>query len=1159
MRVPQMTPLLALLLVLVALPAVGAAQESDVVAVPPEGETALAHLDDGTPVWVAHQPDGEVDVLGIGAVPVAPDASPYAAESAFEGVRGATFWVPRERAFLGGSVRFDAEGRATGWFPVQVGGSEDAGPVTVRDLDAYAITPAGEGQVAVGERRAGAARTVDADPDSGGAFGEDEVISPLRGKDAPQPVGVEEALGKPEGRVVLVDGDVVVDGLAPPRVCEVPHVPVPDLPPCPDDAPEPPDVRARRPDPRAYEVQFGPYFARVTGGTLAELIGGSGTASRYAVDERPPGGFDGDPATLERIVGTVPAELAVAVSRERFRDGQAATAVLARDDVAADAMTGAVLTGRGPLLFTGRDALPQATLDELRRVLAPPDVEEGHPGATVYLLGGGAAISPEVERQLTEAGLATTRLAGPTRVETSIAIAGAARTNGPNGAIPEVLLARAGGASPDDPTQAWADAVAAGGWGAFSRVPVLLTPTEGLHPAVARALADFRTTSTVLIGGGAALSDAVADAAPAPRRVAGADRTATAAAIAAELWSVTGSRFVLFDAYAADGWTEALTGAGIAADWTAPLLGGGAPLPAATTRALGEACRWRPVDLLAVGDTPVGQPPAGDDPVDATPAGCQPDAPEGVALDVVVDGRADTPEEDALLTAVLRNGGEGVVEPAEPPALAKIERLPDGQDVFAQVPLPDATGPHETEGSGPLVLFRGERATLLCSSLVPTVPGRAPGTTTAGRYRLALRTSAGIVQADLIVPISGAEPPAASGNAASDGRVTGVAAGLPPDVPAQTGPAAPAGWRPIACAPSAPRTGHGSTWNGREVVLWGGLPLRGPDQQGDDLTAEDYPRQGLAYDPVADRWRRLPPAPLPGRSRPTVAAMGPLVLAVGGEVTELQGGDVVTSYEVRRDAAVYDPASDAWRPAAPFPLDPRTEPLTAWTGDELVLWGGQAPRGPRAEEEPLHDGAAYDPETDRWRSLPVLGFEPSGDTAITWAGERLVLVDSAGRAAAWRPGDDAWERLPDGPASAADAADEGLASPSLVWTGDEVLLWQGGGAGGRLEFDAPAWRPIAESPIPTPLHGQTTVWTGERMLVVGGLVIAPSLYAFHREMAAYDPATDRWEALASPPFIPTTGGGVLTWTGLDLLGWRADTGGFGAGQDAYRPPRLARP
>ncbi|MDP8969752.1 MAG: cell wall-binding repeat-containing protein [Actinomycetota bacterium] len=83
------------------------------------------------------------------------------------------------------------------------------------------------------------------------------------------------------------------------------------------------------------------------------------------------------------------------------------------------------------------------------------------------------------------------------------------------------------------------DALAAGPVAAQFDAPVLVTPTSTLHPATAAALQDIGPDLVFLAGGTAALSDTVEqqiqDLGFATRRVAGANRNETAAALAALL------------------------------------------------------------------------------------------------------------------------------------------------------------------------------------------------------------------------------------------------------------------------------------------------------------------------------------------------------------------------------------------------------------------------------------------------------------------------------------------------------------------------------------------------------------------------------------------------------------------------------------------------
>ena len=303
------------------------------------------------------------------------------------------------------------------------------------------------------------------------------------------------------------------------------------------------------------------------------------------------------PAGPTSVEGDEPKPFAVGVSGQRFGDAGgfaqdetlpvATHAVLARVDVFADALAAAPLSGTGPLLFTDSDQLDPAVADELTRVLSP--------GGTVYLLGGESALTATVEQAVADLGLVPARLAGPSRVETALVVADTLTDADP----PEqVLLARAYGLE-DNPTAAWADALTGGAYGAATATPILLTPTETLHPAVATWLADHADPSVVVLGGEAAVSpDAVAPIVGA-ERVAGPDRAATATEIADRLWGplATGG-FAVTNGYRDDGWTYGLAGAGLAADRGAPLLLTNDTVPPATRTAVADCDQPGPPDLL---------------------------------------------------------------------------------------------------------------------------------------------------------------------------------------------------------------------------------------------------------------------------------------------------------------------------------------------------------------------------------------------------------------------------------------------------------------------------------------------------------------------------------------------------------------------------------
>ncbi len=265
-------------------------------------------------------------------------------------------------------------------------------------------------------------------------------------------------------------------------------------------------------------------------------------------------------------------DLAIALCQEVSpQPDSGSTVVLARHDAFADALAGAALAGtNGCVLFTtgGPDApLDPATREEIDRAL--------YSGASVRILGGSQAVSTGAEQELRDAGYRIQRLQGETRYETAAVIAAQVREEFPFST--DAILA----SGVDFP-----DAVTGGAYSARTGIPVLLSEPGVLHPAAAKAFEELRVAHTLVLGGTAALSDAVLAAVPDPERIAGPNRMGTAAAIATTLWGrelggdVPG--VVLVNLERPDAWAAALAAAPLAAQRGAPQVGVGATYPPET-------------------------------------------------------------------------------------------------------------------------------------------------------------------------------------------------------------------------------------------------------------------------------------------------------------------------------------------------------------------------------------------------------------------------------------------------------------------------------------------------------------------------------------------------------------------------------------------------
>jgi len=246
-----------------------------------------------------------------------------------------------------------------------------------------------------------------------------------------------------------------------------------------------------------------------------------------------------------------------------------------------DALAGGPAGGMlgGPILLTGRDSLPLATVAELTRLDA-----QG-----IVVLGGRSAVSDAVISQLrsfTSGGVS--RWSGPDRYATATVVSAKAF---PQGA--DVVFLATGANFPD----ALAGGPAAGALGG----PILLTERDSLPPATLAELGRLRPAQIVILGGRAAVSDAlIAQLTPyasdGVSRWSGPDRYATAAAVSAKAFP--GGADVVFVATGAN-FPDALAGGPVGGALGGPiLLTERDTVPTAT---LTEVARLRPEQIVILG------------------------------------------------------------------------------------------------------------------------------------------------------------------------------------------------------------------------------------------------------------------------------------------------------------------------------------------------------------------------------------------------------------------------------------------------------------------------------------------------------------------------------------------------------------------------------
>jgi N-acetylneuraminic acid mutarotase len=324
-----------------------------------------------------------------------------------------------------------------------------------------------------------------------------------------------------------------------------------------------------------------------------------------------------------------------------------------------------------------------------------------------------------------------------------------------------------------------------------------------------------------------------------------------------------------------------------------------------------------------------------------------------------------------------------------------------------------------------------------------------------------------------------------------------------------------------------PRRQHSAVWTGTEMIVWGGC----------GLLDEDFCQinTGGRYDPMTDTWRatRTAGAPSP-RLRHTAVWTGSQMVVWGGCRIS---NDACNPDALGNSGGTYDPASDTWTATSMSGApSPRVGHTAVWTGSAMIVWGGS----------PLtNTGGRYNPATDTWKatSLKKAPTARFSHTSV-WTGSRMIVWGGSdgqqdfGDGAAYQPGSDRWRAIPNG----------GAPSPrerhTAVWTGTEMIVWGGCAgascasfpvAGGRYDPAQAAWRPTNVAGAPIGRADHVAVWTGTEMIVWGGAGAGNT-----RTGGRYDPATDSWSATNANEATSAREFHTAVWTGSEMIVWGGD-------------------
>ena len=333
--------------------------------------------------------------------------------------------------------------------------------------------------------------------------------------------------------------------------------------------------------------------------------------------------------------------------------------------------------------------------------------------------------------------------------------------------------------------------------------------------------------------------------------------------------------------------------------------------------------------------------------------------------------------------------------------------------------------------------------------------------------------------------------------------------------------------------PPPAMSGATAVWTGTELLIWGNAGAG-------------------SYDPASDAWSTASAISVGGpspRLDHTAVWTGSQMIVWGGR------SSVLADAEIFGGGAAFDVATNAWTeipPPEPVGIAsyPTFDHVAVWTGTEMIIWGGSAPQA-------VDSGWRYDPGTGVATAFRGTNA-PSGRTAAQaiWTGSEMIVWGGYSRTdgeplndgARYDPVADAWTPLP--PVSATFTSD---VSTSVVWTGNEMLLWNGGQTeegqthNDRLRMptlhaydplldtwrvSTSGWEPFLAVVDPFAIiagaDGYRAFWSGDRMFVLPNYLGGQGYF--------YDPIADSWQAVSDVSGLGRVGA-AAAWAGGRFVIW----------------------
>jgi len=332
-------------------------------------------------------------------------------------------------------------------------------------------------------------------------------------------------------------------------------------------------------------------------------------------------------------------------------------------------------------------------------------------------------------------------------------------------------------------------------------------------------------------------------------------------------------------------------------------------------------------------------------------------------------------------------------------------------------------------------------------------------------------------------------------------------------------------WVPTAAGFPVERIYHCAIWTGVEMIIWGGW---------DQI---QYLADGRRYNPALDNWSSVSSGLNEPEPRITKAVWTGVEMIIWGGVSNVQSFN---------SGGKYNPDTDSWE-ATSLTNAPcaRSNHTLIWSGSEMIVWGGSYYNDMTVY---LNTGGRYNPLTDLWVATSTGDNAPSsrsehssvwtGTEMIIWGGYYNVEVTPTyyNTGSRYNPLNDSWVQT-----STGDNVPTGRTKHGSVWTGDEMIVWGGEDAEGFMDLNSGGrYDPMNDSwtitstgeNAPTGRKSFSMIWTGNEVVIWGGY-----RYGSLSDGFKYNPLSDSWTVTSLSEVPLARNQHSALWTGNSMVIW----------------------